>query len=123
MKNHLSSVLILLLIPGTLLFTACRKKKDTIAKVHVVDSSGEPVSGAEVRLVPVPTIPNHPELIPNKITSTNRSGEAIFHFNEDYQLGQAGVAVLNIEVEKDGAEATGIIKVEQETTSEETVAL
>jgi hypothetical protein len=54
-------------------------------------------------------------------TTTNTSGEARFNFNDVYQLGQAGVAVLNIEASANGLSGEGIIKVEQETTSEETV--
>ncbi len=122
MKHLVRTTLILLLVPATILFTGCRKKKDTIAKVYVIDSStNEPVIGAQVKLVPEPTQPNYIGLIDEKITSTNRSGEAIFHFNKDYQLGQAGVAVLLVKVEMNGATATGYIKVEEETTSEKTI--
>ena len=52
---------------------------------------------------------------------TDASGKATFNFNDVYQLGQAGVAVLNIDATKDGKTGQGIIKVEQEETSEETV--
>jgi hypothetical protein len=54
-------------------------------------------------------------------TETNSSGVAIFNYNDVYQLGQAGVAVLDIKAYKDGANGQGIIKVEEEVTSEETV--
>ncbi|MFN5910972.1 MAG: hypothetical protein ACK45H_06535, partial [Bacteroidota bacterium] len=54
-------------------------------------------------------------------TLTNSSGVAVFNYNDEYQLGQAGVAVLDIKAFKGGAQGQGIIKVEQETTSEETV--
>ena len=46
-----------------------------------------------------------------------------FNFNDGYQLGQAGVAVMNVEAEKEGNIATGIIKIEQETNSKETIFL
>jgi hypothetical protein len=49
------------------------------------------------------------------------AGEAIFNFNEVYQLGQAGVAVLDIEVEKGLLTGQGIIKIEAETTSEQII--
>jgi hypothetical protein len=52
---------------------------------------------------------------------TNANGVAVFNFNDVYQLGQAGVAVLNIDVQKDALTGQGIIKVEQEVTSKETV--
>lgn len=125
MKHLANTFFILLLIPATMLFSGCRKKKDTIAKIYVVDSvTHEPISGAEVKLYPVSTMEYPPNaMIDPKISSTNRSGEAIFHFNEEYQLGQAGVAVLNIKAVKDGEVANGIIKIEEETTSQETVSL
>ncbi|MEN9978118.1 MAG: hypothetical protein RLZZ569_743, partial [Bacteroidota bacterium] len=53
--------------------------------------------------------------------STNMAGEAIFNFNDVYQLGQAGVAVLDIEVEKGLLTGQGIIKIEAETTSEQII--
>jgi hypothetical protein len=54
-------------------------------------------------------------------TSSNAVGEAIFNFDDEYQLGQAGVAVLNIDVQKGTASGSGIIKIEPEAISEETV--
>jgi hypothetical protein len=54
-------------------------------------------------------------------TLTNSDGKAVFNFNDVYQLGQAGVAILNIEATLNTAIGEGIIKVEEETTSEETV--
>ena len=104
--------------------SSCRKKADTIARIIVRESSGGYVSGATVRLYAEPTDPNNPGINENWddfSTTTNSAGIAEFNFNEIYQLGQAGVAVANIEASKGGATGTGVIKVEQETTSEETV--
>lgn len=101
--------------------SGCRKKKDTIAKVYVRDASDDVVVGAQVVLKGESTVTPSPPVVLFDTTTTNGSGEAIFNFNDVYQLGQAGVAVLNIEAQKDGLTGQGIIKVEQETTSEETV--
>ena len=101
--------------------SGCRKKKDTIAIITVLDIANEPVIGAEVVLYGQSTTNQPANVVLYDTTVTNTSGKATFNFNDVYQLGQAGVAVLNIEAYKDAAEGQGIIKVEQETTSEETV--
>jgi len=101
--------------------SGCRKKKDTIAKIYVRDTMNAPVIGAQVVLKGESTVTPSPPVVLFDTTTTNGSGEAIFNFNDVYQLGQAGVAVLNIEAEAGGLTGQGIIKVEQETTSEETV--
>ena len=101
--------------------SGCRKKKDTVAKIYVRDTDNAAVYGARVVLKGESTVTPSPPVVLFDTTTTNSSGEAVFNFNDVYQLGQAGVAVLNIEAEKDGLTGQGIIKVEQETTSEETV--
>lgn len=104
----------------SLLF-ACRKKEDTIAIIHVRNSANEAVSMARVVLYGQSTTGQASSVTIYDTTFTDASGDATFNYNEVYQLGQAGVAVLNIQASKDGAIGQGIIKVEQETTSEETV--
>lgn len=101
--------------------SGCRKKKDTIAKIYVRDTANAAVVGAQVVLKGESTVTPSPPVVLFDTTTTNGSGEAIFNFNDVYQLGQAGVAVLNIEASKNGLTGQGIIKVEQETTSQETV--
>lgn len=118
---RLFPVIMILLFVATI--SSCRKKEDTIAIIQVLDSSSQKVAGASVTLKgESTTTPQKPVALMRSIT-TNSEGEAHFNFNDTYQLGQAGVAVLNIEVEKDGNISKGIIKVEQETTSRETVFL
>jgi len=107
---------------GLAAFVGCKKKEDTIAKIYVRDAGNQAVSGAQVILYGQSTTNQPSNVVLFDTTSSNAAGEAIFNFNEVYQLGQAGVAVLNIEVTSTtGATGQGIIKVEQETTSEETV--
>ena len=105
-----------------LVIGSCKKKQDTIAKVFIVDSQNEGVGACTVILKAVPSTNSTGKTVIKADTSiTNVAGEAIFNFNDLYELGQAGVAVLNIDVVKDGKTGQGIIKVEEETTSEETV--
>lgn len=106
---------------GFLGFVGCRKKEPTVAKIHVRDSGNQSVSGARVVLYGTSTTNQPASVVLFDTTVSNSSGEAIFNFDDVYQLGQAGVAVLDIEVTLGTLSGQGIIKVEQETTSEETV--
>ena len=123
MKSVFSSTILILslAVSGMVLTTGCRKKKDTIAKIHVRDENNVPVAGCTVILKGVSTTNNSANVNLYDTTQTNASGEAIFNFNEVYKLGMAGVAVLNIDAKKNGLKGSGIIKIEEETTSEETV--
>ena len=103
----------------------CRKKEDTIAIVIVRNDANEAVSGATVKLKAQSSVVGQPteintDVFPMTATS-NSSGQATFNFNDVYQLGQAGVAVLSIEVVSGTSTGIGVIKVEQEETTEEVV--
>ena len=110
----------LMFVAVSVVFSSCYKKKDTIAVVTVVDGTDAPVAGAEVILTWVnDTLP--PEVQRENLeqtATTDGSGKASFNYNELYKSGQAGVFVLDVIV---NGENVGIIKVEEETTSEETV--
>ncbi len=103
---------------------SCRKKEDTIAVVIVKNNANQTISGASVLLKAQGTTSE-----PNSINTdlypmsgvTNAQGRATFDFNDVYQLGQAGVAVLSIEVVAGSETGQGVIKVEQEQTTEEIV--
>ena len=101
--------------------TGCRKKKDTTALIYVLDASNQRVAGAQVVLKGESTVPNSPPVVLFDTTLSDASGIASFNFNDVYQLGQAGVAVLNIEAKKDALTGEAIIKIEQEEENEETV--
>lgn len=103
-------------------FVSCRKKQETIAKIHVRDAANVAVPGARVVLYGQSTTNQPSSVVLFDTTLTNSAGEATFNFDDVYQLGQAGVAVLNIDVvTQDSKVGQGIIKVVEETTSEETV--
>ena len=99
-------------------FTRCYKKKDTIANVTVIHANGmTPWAGAEVRLF---YGANADSARIDKIATTGGGGTATFNFNALYKSGQAGFAVLDIYVQ---GVLVGIIKIEEEKTSEETVII
>lgn len=101
--------------------TGCRKKKDTTALIYVLDANNERVAGAQVVLKGESTVQNSPPVVLFDTTLSDNSGVASFNFNDVYQLGQAGVAVLNIEARKDALSGEAIIKIEQEVENTETV--
>jgi hypothetical protein len=103
---------------------SCRKEGETVAKIMIVDTAGLPFPGAMVRLYPTPTIDEHGAITIDDTMWTEVDGYATFDFSENYNLGQAGVFVLDIEVRSgDTLYGEGIIKIEQEETSEETVII
>jgi hypothetical protein len=124
MKLNRIVTLSLFAIIGLSTVVGCRKKEDTLAVVIVKNDANEVVPGASVKLKAegTTTEPNSidTEVFPMSATS-NSEGKATFNFNEVYQLGQAGVAVLTIEVVAGSATGQGVIKVEQEETTEEVV--
>ena len=122
MKTSKIYLLAFLSILTVTAFVGCRKKQETIAKIHVRDAANMAVPGARVVLYGQSTTNQPSSVVLFDTTLTNSAGEATFNFDDVYQLGQAGVAVLNIDVDKSGVgSGQGIIKVEEETTSEETV--
>ena len=120
MKGRYIVFALILLFIGTV-SVSCRKKEDTIAVITVKNANNEPVSGARVIVYGQSTTNPASSVTLYDTAMTNSAGEATFNFNEVYQLGQAGVAVLNIDAEKGGLVGQGIIKVEQEATTEEVV--
>ena len=101
--------------------SGCRKKGDTIANIYVLDDQNQPVSDAQVVLYGTNTASVPSQVAVFDTAFTNVSGMASFNYNDLYQLGQAGVAVLDIKAEKLGMIGQGIIKIEAETVNEETV--
>jgi hypothetical protein len=119
------STLLFLILTLTFVFgtnLSCKKKKkDTIGKVYVKDETGNTVNYCQVILKGVSTTGKSSNIADTAFTNSN--GEAIFNLNDMYQLGQAGVAVLDIFASKDGMTGTGIIQINQETSSEATVVI
>lgn len=119
MKTRIILFGLLFLLVGTI-SSSCRKKKETVAKIIVKRTNNDPVGGATVVLYGESTT-GQGNVALYDTALTNSAGEAIFNFDDVYQLGQAGVAVLNIDVQRGSLSGHGIIKVEEETTTTETV--
>tara|TARA_B100001287_G_C22546498_1_gene464658 strand:- start:466 stop:843 length:378 start_codon:yes stop_codon:yes gene_type:complete len=114
------SILMLSLIVSGVFFS-CRKKADTIANIYVRDETNAIVDEAMVVLYGTNT-QGTPQVVAVFDTAyTNASGLATFNYNDIYQLGQAGVAVLDIKAQKLNKIGQGIIKIEPEQVNEETV--
>lgn len=101
--------------------SSCRKKLDTIAHIYVKDETNASVSNAMVVLYGTNTQSTPQQVAVYDTAYTNANGLASFNYNELYQLGQAGVAVLDIKAQKGNKVGQGIIKIEPEMVNEETV--
>jgi hypothetical protein len=114
-------------------FSSCRKEKDTIATVLIVDSSNNPKAGVFVRVYcPDATCNKAGSTLgdnTNRTATTGANGKITFNYTEDFQLGQAGFAVLDvavylteIDMEKyQNTQTTGVIKIEEEVVNEQTI--
>lgn len=111
--------------------SGCKKDKKTIATITVVSNTGAPVPGATVVVYSAcsecPGSPGGPRFDPTKNSAltqvTNGTGKVSYDFTEYYKKGQAGFAVLDVTVTKGSLTGDGVIKIEEETTSEETVTI
>jgi hypothetical protein len=109
-------------------FTSCRKKKDTIAHIYVRDETDNAVNDATVILYgtstgdPIggdgPGFGNFKDTV-----QTSSSGLAVFNLSDIYQSGQAGVAILDIKAYKLNRLGTGLIKIEPEIISEQSIII
>lgn len=120
-KYILTSLALSMLFAILVVSGSCRKKADTIARITVRDTANMVVVGAEVILFGKSTTTPIQSVQLRDTSITNTSGIATFNFNDIYQLGQAGVAVLDIRARKDGLQGEGIIKIEEEQENSTTV--
>lgn len=120
MKKYLFFVAI---AAGAVLLNACVKKESTIAKIEVRDENNDVVEQAMVVLYGTSTCNCPSQVVVFDTAYTNAAGVATFNYDEIYQLGQAGVAVLDIEASKGNRFGQGIIKIEAEKTNEESVII
>jgi hypothetical protein len=108
-----------------LTLVSCKKEAPTLAKIYIQDTFGAPCANAEVRVFGEPTTSPHNEMIMDYTLFTDADGEVIFDFTDNFKLGQAGFAVLNIEVNSmdELLFGEGIIKIEEEKTNTETLVI
>lgn len=124
LKNMVTVMVLSLLVLGV---SSCKKPGDTIAKIIVVKTSDgvTRVANAKVTLSATtdPSYPNEPRDGVEKEGTTNSNGEVTFNYNDFFERGQAGLFVLDVYVEAEGATAEGVVKVVEEDTSESTVEI
>jgi hypothetical protein len=101
---------------------ACKKEKDTVAKIRVLNDQNEVVEDAMVRLWPNPD-PVLGAMIPADTAYTNDEGYAYFDYTNVFNLGQAGFRILDIEVRSDDYYGVGLIKIIEEEITENTVVI
>ena len=124
-------ILVLLVTILAFSFSSCRKEKDTIATVLIVDSANNPKAGVFVRVYCPDATCSGGTLgdNTNRTATTGADGKITFNYTEDFQLGQAGFAVLDVAVYLTEAamdaysptETTGVIKIEEEVENEQTI--
>ena len=88
----------------------------------VKNESGQIIEGALVELKAEPTNFNNVVTL-NMENTTNDLGVALFNFNEYYESGQTGVAVLKIKVKQFGLYGESVVTVEQEVVTETVVVV
>ena len=136
MRNLLIASFLILL---TISVPGCRKEKETTATIIVVNAAGEAVPNVFVRVYcPDATCNKSGSTLDESMDrddKTGSNGKAKFNYTEAYKLGQAGFAVLDVEVflteaalearisNPSGAtpEASGVVKIEEEVENEQTI--
>ena len=118
MKVIFNKTFLFLSIIALVALVGCRKKKDTIATITVTNkATGALVENAKVVLYATSTTGHQAAVTVHDTAYSNGNGVAYFNYNDVYQLGQAGVCVLNIKGTKDNLSGEGIIKIEEEKTT------
>lgn len=117
-----------LLILGIAIIS-CKEDKETIAQVIVVSQGGTRVPGAEVRMFGQGTVDDDQvgDIAIDRTLFTNSNGVAEFDYSDQYQPGQSGFAILDVEITFETPDSTafvnGIMKVVEEETTAKTFVL
>ena len=100
------------------LLFSCYKQEKTLAIITVLDNNtNDPIADANVRLFYDPSNgSNFPLIDVQKKTGNN--GSASFDFSNRYQDGQAGFAVLDIEID---SVFMGVINIIEMSTTEKNI--
>ncbi len=120
----------ILVILGSSFLSSCHKKKDTTAKITIRNVANEIIVGASVRVYSVSTTTPTKASTVDETKLTDLDGVVTFNYNDIYQSGQAGVAVLNIDANYTRTTPTltiisgsGVIKIEAEKENTATLIL
>lgn len=124
-RKIIGAALGLTFISTAFLFTSCEQEVETIATIIVKNELGSAVPGATVRLFGVGSVEDDfiGEVRFDTTAVTNGTGKVSFNFSEFYKQGQAGFVVLDIEASKGSLFGQGIIKIEEEATTEEVIGI
>jgi hypothetical protein len=104
--------------------SSCKKDKPTQVMVTVIDTSGQKISAATVRVYARPSNGST-----NTITRfddtrlTDGNGQALFDYSSYTKPVQAGFVVLDIEVNKGNELGVGVVRVEEEKRNEKTIVI
>jgi hypothetical protein len=132
MRKGIHILFIALLIGSmTMLAGGCKKKQDTTVEIFVRNSIGSPVPGAFVRLFGESTLDNQEvgEVILDDQRVTDGDGRAFFDYTGYHNAGQAGFAVLTVEITKplpppdEALFLRTVIEIIEETNNVETYVL
>ena len=100
------------------LLFSCYKQEKTLAIITVLDNNtNDPIADANVRLFYDPSNGSNIPLIDVQ-KKTEDNGSASFDFSNRYQDGQAGFAVLDVEI--DGV-FMGVINIVEMSTTEKNI--
>lgn len=133
--RKLGHIVVTVLLFAGLTFTmgACHKTKDTTVEIFVNNEIGSPIPGARVRLFGESSldegeIPNG-EIILDDTRYSDAEGRVFFDYSDYYETGQAGFAVLSVEIEKqlpppdEDLKLETIIKIEEQVNNVEVYVL
>ncbi len=115
---------LLILFSLFFILNSCYKKKDTILKVYVRNSSGQLLEGADVQIYAEPTDTlnqNAPSV--NLKEKTDKTGVANFNFNFLYDSGQTGVAILKLKAIYYSQTGENIVEITEETNNESFIVI
>lgn len=108
---------------------SCNREEDTIAEIIVVTPEGSRVPGAEVRMFGQGTVEDDAvgDIAIDRTQFTNSNGVAEFDYTDEYEPGQSGFAILDVEITFETPDSTafvsGIMKVVEEETTAKTFVL
>lgn len=127
MKTRLTYLFTIVLLG--IITMSCNPEEDTIAEIIVVTPEGSRVPGAEVRMFGQGTIDDDQvgDIAIDRTQFTNSNGVAEFDYTEQYEPGQSGFAILDVEITFETPDSTsfvnGIMKVVEEETTSKTFVL
>lgn len=104
---------------------SCRKDDPTVVVITIIDTAGQKVGNASVRLYGRSTDSSHNEtdIRFDSIQLTNPAGQVRWDLSDLTKPGQAGFAVFDITAFKDDLLGVGIVNVEEEKTNNQVVRI